>query len=78
MSGDRGLARQEPNIRASARTELDADGLFSINRRGEPPADRERQEAIACVLSASDGWDSALRRLGGTFASTGLRVRKAD
>ena len=29
---------------------------------------RERQEAIACYLSASEGWDEALKILRGEFA----------
>jgi hypothetical protein len=78
------LARHEPNIRAAARTELGADELVSIHPDTRDPAERDRQEAIACFLSASDGWNEALQRLGGTFAETfdanarGLRDGKAD
>jgi hypothetical protein len=66
------------------RTELEADELHSIRRDTKDAAERERQEAIACCLSASDGWDEAIQRLGGAFAAkseagaTGLRKRKAD
>jgi len=76
------LARHEPNIRAAVRTELEADELLSIRRDTRDAAERERQEAIACCLSASDGWDEAMQRLGGAFAAkseagaTGLRKRK--
>jgi len=48
---------------------------------GEAKADgaRERHEAIACYLSASEGWDEAVQRLGGAFAAeeTGLKDHKA-
>jgi hypothetical protein len=30
---------------------------------------RERQEAIACYLSASEGWDEAMKGLRGAFAA---------
>jgi len=42
--------------------------------------DRERQDAIACYLSASEGWTKAVERLGGAFAAKPgeLRERKAD
>ena len=77
--GKRGLARHEPNIRASVRTELEVDELLSLLRDTGDSADRERQEAIACYLSGSEGWDEAAHRLGGAFApATGLKERKAD
>jgi hypothetical protein len=42
--------------------------------------ERERQDAIACYLSASEGWADAVRRLGGNFANEAqkLKERKAD
>ena len=78
------MARHEPNIRAAVRTELEADELLSIRRDPTVESDRERQEAIACCLSASEGWDEATQRLDGAFAAnveaeaTGLRKRKGD
>jgi hypothetical protein len=62
------------------RTELEVDELLSIARDTADTAERERHEAIACCLSASDGWDEAIQRLGGAFApaATQLRERKAD
>ena len=35
---------------------------------------RDRQEAIACYLSASEGWSEAVQRLGGAFAA-GTKVK---
>ena len=73
------MARHEPNIRASARKELEVEELVALLRDTEDATDRERQEAIACYLSGSEGWDEAVQRLGGAFAdATGLRPRKAD
>jgi hypothetical protein len=50
--------------------------LLEQNDGGE----RERQDAIACYLSASEGWADAVRRLGGNFAAEvqKLRDRKTD
>jgi hypothetical protein len=73
------LARHEPNIRASARKELEVDELLSLLPDSKDATERERQEAIACYLSGSEGWDEAVQRLGGAFAeATGLKGRKAD
>ena len=74
------MARHEPNIRAKARTEVESDELLAILQGTTGATDTERQDAIACYLSGSDGWADAVRRLGGAFASeaTGLRGRKAD
>ncbi|MBV9528222.1 hypothetical protein [Sphingomonas sp.] len=74
------MARHERDIRASARAQLDSDEMLAI--LGDPGAlaDRDRQEAIACYLSGSEGWHEAGHRLGGTFstAATRLRPRKGD
>ena len=66
------------------RAELDAAELHSIARDTTDAVDRERQEAIACCLSASECWDEAIKRLRGAFAAKveagapGLRKGKAD
>jgi len=51
--------------------------LLGNAAEGDP---RSREHAIACYLSGADGWDEAVKRLGGTFAdrAAGLRERKAD
>ncbi|HWU92358.1 MAG TPA: hypothetical protein VN106_03830 [Sphingomicrobium sp.] len=73
------MARHEPNIRASVRTEVDIDELLSLLRDATDATESERREAIACYLSGSEGWNDALQRLGGAFAdATGLKGRKAD
>jgi hypothetical protein len=47
------------------------------------PAARDRQAAVVCLLSASDGWSDASRSAGGAFADepkgeTGLRSVKGE
>ena len=42
--------------------------------------ERERENAIACYLSAGEGWREAMRKISGAFAdgATGLKERKPD
>ena len=35
---------------------------------------RERQQAIACYLSASEGWNEAMNALGGAFAADAAKA----
>ena len=46
----------------------------------EGAGDSARHAAIACYLSASEGWRDAVKQLDGAFAEreTGLRERKPD
>ena len=54
--------------------------LLSLLGEGADAEGPSREDAIACYLSASDGWRDAVRMLGGTFAEeeTGLKERKSD
>ena len=74
------MARHEPDIQASAEAQLTLKELLSLLGEQKEGSARERQAAIACDLSASEGWPEAVRRLGGAFAAegTGLKDRKAD
>ena len=47
---------------------------------GEPAAsEQDRHRAIACFLSASEGWTEAVKTLGGAFAEgSKLRDEKAE
>ncbi|MFL6721124.1 MAG: hypothetical protein ACJ8FT_04870 [Sphingomonas sp.] len=74
------MARHEQNIQASADGPLSLNELLALLGEGKADAERERQDAIACYLSASDGWSEAVQRLGGAFAAEAkeLRRRKAD
>ena len=74
------MARHEGEFRASADEPLSFHELLEL-LGGEDPADSQRrQDAIACYLSAGEGWREAVKRLGGAFAETeaGLRESKTD
>ena len=63
------MARFDGKFKAAGEVELDIEELFSsIPAAGETLA-RGRQDAIACFLSASEGWEEAKGTLQGTFAS---------
>ena len=73
------MARHEGNFRVGAEEPLSLDDLFALLREVEGD-DRARNDAIACALSASEGWQEAVRRLRGAFAeeASGLRERKDE
>ena len=73
------MARHEPEFRASADSPLTLSELLLLLEQNDG-GERERQDAIACYLSASEGWADAVRRLGGNFANEAqkLKERKAD
>jgi hypothetical protein len=73
------LARHEPDIRAAAEGPLTLRELLALMGDAKAEGARERHEAIACYLSASEGWDQAVQQLGGAFAGegAGLKDRKA-
>ena len=73
------LARHEPDFRSAAIGPLSLDDLLAMLGDAKAGAERGRQDAIACYLSASEGWSEAVRHLGGAFAEgTRLREGKTD
>ena len=68
------MARHEGELRAAAETSLEMGELIRALSRGESVQGRERQAAIACLLSASEGWRDAAERLGGAFAEEGRKA----
>ena len=62
------MARHEGEFEAAAETSLEMGELLRALRRTESAAARERQQAMACLLSASEGWRDAVERLNGAFA----------
>jgi hypothetical protein len=74
------LARHEGNFRQDAEAPLGLDELLAILASVERGEALSRDDAIACALSASDGWQEAVKRLGGAFADDepGLRGRKGE
>jgi hypothetical protein len=72
------LARHEGEFEAAAETSLEMGELLRALQGAGSASDRERQAAIACLLSASKGWRDAVARLGGAFAEQGTKTGLTD
>ena len=74
------LARHEGDFRAAAEEPLSLNDLLTLLGNKDAGAERSREDAIACYLSASEGWNEAVKLLGGAFAGgvAGLKERKED
>jgi hypothetical protein len=74
------LARHEGNFRSAAEAPLSLDELLAFLATVEKSEGCSREDAIACALSASEGWQEAVKRLGGAFAedAPGLKERKGQ
>jgi len=74
------LARHEGEFRSDTQGPLTLDELLALLGNAPGGAGLSREDAIACYLSASDGWREAMKQLGGAFAEggAGLKDRKAD
>jgi hypothetical protein len=74
------LARHENQFDAGAEAPLSMEELLALLGPGSSADKHSREEAIACVLSGSEGWREAMRSLGGAFAGeeAGLKERKGD
>ena len=72
------MARHERDFRTGAEEPLSLDELLAL--LGADGDGRSREDAIACYLSAGEGWREAMKRLGGAFAegAAELKGRKAD
>ena len=62
------MSRYDGRFDAAAEIPIDAAELVAALEARAEARSRERQEAIACFLSGSDGWQEALALLGGAFA----------
>lgn len=76
------LSRFEGKFLADGRI-ADPEVAALLGRLGEvtrAASEAERQEAIVCFLSASDGWRNASKRLRGTFARqmTGDKLKSPE
>ena len=75
-----GLARHESDFEAAAEARLDLDELLGALRQSGGSKSAGRREAIAHILSGSDGWRDAAAQVGGAFAAldpaTGLTSGK--
>ena len=63
------MARFDGNLKAAGEAKLDVDELLSALNAASSLGREERQDAIACFLSVSEGWKDARNSLKGTFAS---------
>ena len=73
------MARHERDFRTGAEAPLSLDELLAL-LGGADGDGRSREDAIACYLSAGEGWREAMKRLDGAFAegAAELKGRKAD
>jgi hypothetical protein len=73
------LARHEREFRSDAEEPLSLNELLEL-LDASGVEERDRENAIACYLSAGEGWREAMRKIGGAFAEgeAGLRENKAD
>jgi hypothetical protein len=63
------LSRFEGDFSAAGDVPLSTTELLDLLGANTALTGRERQQAIACYLSAGEGWDEALKTLRGAFAS---------
>ncbi len=73
------MARHERDFQSRTEEPLSLNELLELlNESGLE--ERDRENAIACYLSAGEGWREAMRKIGGAFAEgeTGLKERKSD
>lgn len=74
------MAKHDRHMEAAAEVDIDLSALFkSLGDKRERISDR--QQAIACFLSGSEGWRQAAGHLGGSFVDpaekgTGLTESK--
>ena len=72
------MARHDGDFQSGTHEPLSLDELLALLGDGRVEG-LSREDAIACYLSAGEGWREAMKQLGGAFAEgTGLRERKAD
>ena len=74
------MARHEGDFRADAEEPLGLNELLALLGEGGAGDPCSRRDAIACYLSASEGWREAMKQLGGAFAedAAGLKERKTE
>ena len=72
------MSRFEGNFSAAGDAPLGATELLDLLGANTALTGRERQQAIACYLSAGEGWDEALKILRGAFASDAAQGFRAS
>ena len=73
------MARHEREFRPDGEEPLSLNQLLEL-LDASGLEERDRENAIACYLSAGDGWREAMTKISGAFAEgeSGLKERKAD
>jgi len=73
------LARNEREFGSDTDGPLSLNDLLELLDASGVEA-RDRENAIACYLSAGEGWREAMQKISGAFAEgeMGLRENKAD
>ena len=70
------MSRHEGDFRKNVEAPLSLEQLIALLGGETEGDDRARQKAIACYLSAGDGWRDAVKQLGGAFAPQGEELRE--
>jgi len=63
------LSRFEGDFAAAGGVPLGDEGQTDLRAALSALRGRQRENAIACYLSASEGWDEAMKALSGAFAA---------
>ena len=73
------MARHERDFRPDTEKPLSLNELLEL-LDASGLEERDRESAIACYLSAGEGWREAMQKISGAFAEgeSGLKERKAD
>lgn len=72
------MARHEGDFKGAAETSLEMGELLKALSRADSAAAKDRKAAIACLLSASEGWRDAAERLRGAFAEDAAKTGLTD
>ena len=74
------MSRHERGFQPDAGARLGMEEMLHLLGADDKQDPEVRQQAIACFLSADEGWRDAVKALGGAFAEdeAGLKERKAD
>ena len=72
------MSRHEGNFAAVGEARAGAGGWLALIPAHGPEPQHDPHEAIACYLSAAEGWDEALKVLRGAFASDAARAVRAN
>ncbi len=72
------MARHEGDFRAVAGEPLSLNELLELLNASGAGDLQARQDAIACFLSASEGWRDAAKRLDGAFAERPERPPRGE